>query len=86
MTHEHLLVVLGVDGNFSSANVIAFAGEGAIKTNLIPVTVHIKRNAALQSCLFERGFRLQPIDVDVSGRCQEIGGQMLPMLRFASDE
>ena len=82
VTHEDFLVVLGVDRDFAASDVIALAGERTVETNLFPVAMRSERNPTLRRRLFERGLRLELIDVDVTGSCQEIGGKAEPMLLF----
>ena len=82
MAHEHLLRILRVHGNLTATAMIAGTTERTIEANLFPVPMGIERDATLRRRLFERGFRLELIDVDVTGRCQEIGGKAGPMLLF----
>ena len=85
MAHEDLLRIVRVDGNLTSAAVIASTTEWAIETDFIATAVDIKRDATLGRRLFERCFRLELIDVDVTGTVQEIGGETTPMVLSVSD-
>ena len=85
MAHEHLLRILRVHGNLAATTVIADTTEGTIDTNLVPGPMSVERDATLRRRLFERGIRLELIDVDVTGRCQGIGGKAVLMLLFVPD-
>lgn len=64
---------------------IADTTERTIEANFLPVPMSIERGATLRRRLFERGFRLELIDVDVTGRSQGIGGKARPMLLFVAN-
>ena len=86
MAHENFLRILRVHGTLTATAVIAGTTERTIEANLFPVPVSIERDATLRRRLFERGFRLELIDVDVTGTIQEIGGKAKPMVRFVPDK
>ena len=84
VAHENLLRVFRVHGNLTTAAMIAGTTERTIEANLFPVPMNVERHAALGRRLFERCFRLELIDVDVTGTWQELGGKAKPMVRFLS--
>lgn len=64
---------------------IARTTERTINANFFAVPMHVERDATLRRRLFERCFRLELIDVDVTGTVQEIGGETTPMVLSVSD-
>ena len=85
MAHENLLRVFRVHGNLTASAMIADTTEQTIEANLFPVPMNVERHAALGRRFFERRFRLELIDVDVTGTWQEIGGKTKPMVPFLPD-
>ena len=85
MAHEHFLRIFRVHRNLMATAMITDATERTIEANLFPVPLRIERDATLRRRLFERCFRLELIDVDVTGRCQGIGGKAVLMLLFVPD-
>ncbi len=85
MTHENFLRVFRVHGNLTATAMIADTSKRTIEANLFPVPMNVKRDATLYRRLFERCFRLELIDVDVTGTIQGIGGKSMPMLLFVPD-
>lgn len=85
MAHENFLRILRVDGNLTAAAMIAGTAERAVEPHFFAVTMNVERDPTLRRRLFERCFRLELIDVDVTGTCQGIGGETTPMVLSVSD-
>ena len=73
MAHEDLLRIVGVDGNLTSAGVIAAATKRAIEANFIAAAVGVECHATFGCRFCERRFRLKLIDVHISSPCQSDG-------------
>ena len=85
MAHENLLRIFGVHGNLTATAMITSTTKRAVEANLFAIPMHVDRDAAFRRRLFKRCFRLELIDVDVTGFCQGVGGETTPMVLFVSD-
>ena len=64
---------------------IARTTKWAIETNFFAIAANVERRAAFDGGFLQSRFCLELIDVDVTGKCQGVGGKAMPMLLFVPD-